>query len=88
MWLFYPKHFILILKSVKHVLSKENACVPNAKRKNGKIYLINSVLNLAGSKYWTNECLGHLLFSENYYEFLFPHSRISKFPLSSTITVL
>lgn len=40
-WLFFPKHFILVLKSVKQVLNKENSCVLlNAQRKSGKVYLI------------------------------------------------
>lgn len=41
MWLFFPEHFIFILKSVKQGLSEENSCVLNAKRKkNGNVCLI------------------------------------------------
>ena len=33
MWLFFTEHFILVLNLMKQILSEENPCVLNAKRK-------------------------------------------------------
>lgn len=47
MWLFFTEHFILVLNLMKQILSEENSCVLNAKKKSGNMYLIWSMQSSA-----------------------------------------